>query len=520
MKSLLVLFFIVCFIYTINVVSDKLGFSNEDPAEIATETAQQLSKSLAQTSTEQEVISLFSDKSFRYIPDAENAFAESKKILERAGSVGETEFENANNKLEVLKSRVTVTLDKFREIQLSDETARQEIENLLQTELSFANDLQETIQAQRNGGNWQEPYAKTKALRESLKLSALPEKLSELDKKNTLLGQVKFLHELVDSTKEDIRTIWATQSDQLNSAETPSEAVLGYDLQTLQILKNRLAMILDKVDATDFQDDNAKQKITEAFELETALADTLSAAVDAKLYGEDHQPALNQVKPLYKSVSDAGNQLRDLERDIESVNKPPEPVKEPVEQSAETVVKNDTPAEIPRDDAPTATLNDEDKAVVKAYLEKKQPLLAADFGREVCGLSTPLVRNEPTEQMEKYIDLMASGVDYSAPTNPALAKAVAACNNYFGAEALIANYYYNLKKENHADGLLDNVANVLDKASMIGDAGKVEEFYSEQRKAESEIKQLAAWSGAELFDSYTEAKVKLTGTAVRDILFK
>lgn len=517
MKKLLV---IIILIGAIHAVLDNFGFFKEDPAQVATETAQQLSESLTNTSNEDEVISLFRRKSHRYIDDAKNILEKTESSLQASNYTTQEKFANDINKIQVLQSKLNVTLNKFGEVTLSNEKARQDISQTFETELALTNAITDAINAKTTGGIWATPFAKAQILLKDLNFIKQTDELADSSAdKQAAHKNIQFFREQLIEVRNTAEEIVKAEQAQIDSPETVSP----YDLQAIQLLRNFVEHKMDKIDATDFQYDVVRQKFIEAYELEAAMTDNLIWALELKSAGEDEQAALTETKNLIERYNDVIAELQQMKVDAEAGKNPAE---QPIlvdNQPTTTPAQTEAPA-TPAAPAAPATLEeilpDEDKADVKAYLERKQPLLAAEFGREVCGLSTPLVSNEPTENMEKYIGLMASGVDYSAPTKPGLARAVAACNNYFGAEALIANYYYNLKKEKHSDGLLDNVANVVEKASMIGDAGKVEEFYSEQRKAESEIKRLAAWSGAELFGSLTEAKIKLTGAGLKNMLFK
>ena len=529
MKFILNLILFVLVAYGFVSCMNRSGILNEDAEEVADSTKQELTKKLGNLSSEQEIIKLFRRMAIEEVSNVEYVFNNTKSVLHRSGTLTNADFDNELNRIQVIRKKCTVILEKLREVELTDEEARQEVVKILENELEFADNLEAAIKLRISDADFREPLSKTRMLWGSLSVAELPNKFSKLyDENNTLYDRVKFFRYVRNDIVGDLGEIFRTTDEQLNGKENFSEIVSACDLQSLQLQKTRVQMILDKAVETDFQYEHVKEKFIEALELELAISDGLTATLEARINGEDWQPAWAQVNDLIQFSKATGKIMREIEDAVEDGKEPPnqrveELVQQKREHEQERIKREEEKAQQNAPQSPPViaeSLNDEDKAAVKAYLESTQPLVLFSFGQEIFNISTPLASNDP-EKLKMYAEALSrAGGRYSNPNNAGAAKAQELCEKYFMTEALIADYYIKLKEENKSDGLIDDLANTLGKAKMIGGVGDLNKLYSLQSDTEAEIKRLATWSGAELYGSWTEAKIKITGNAWKDMIFK
>lgn len=496
--SLILIFFVGMAIIT---VVDKAGLFNSDPDEVLAETTEELSKALNRTKSEQDKIDLFHKQSSEYIISCASVFRNVKSSLNSSNYRTAEDFDNDINKAQVLQNRITATLNKLSEIELSGDEQRQQLSTILQTELALTENLLESINVKISGGNWRESFAKARMSQEILKLLSLPEELTLPDsKKKNLYDRVKFFREKSGYVKNAVEEMLKDKSEQFKSADAPSEAESSFDLKTLQLLRKHAEITLTTINEADLHYGVVKQKFVALIETEIAMTDNLTVAIEAKSRGEDWQAYLTAIQTLsenFKAIIDELKEIEDKIQGGENLEQPAQSEKTSPENQPQT-----KPAQMPEEIFPES-----DKAVVKDFLERKQPFVIVDFGKDMFNVSTPLASNEP-KKLEKYMNAVGNSIEPLPNTNrPGLLKAVQACNAYLESEALIAFYYYSLKEESHADGLLDKIGNISGKAALIGNADKLKELYSLQDKAEKEIRSLAKWSDATLYDSIDEAEL-------------
>ena len=140
------------------------------------------------------------------------------------------------------------------------------------------------------------------------------------------------------------------------------------------------------------------------------------------------------------------------------------------------------------------------KADVKEYLEKTQPFAVTDFIQSQAGITGPLANGEVKALATHafFMDAMAQRASKDIPKYGEIARQVAI---YFDCESKIAQFYYQLKKDNK---------NTLDKVvGVIGTGAQTPDAYKQQSAAEDEIEAAAKWCGADLSSFYEQEAIKL-----------
>ena len=377
MKGCLSLILILCCLFAISETLDNFGFFNKNPEEVAKNIEQELSEALEKTTTEQEVIELFHRQSFDYIRDSENLFDIVKSSLNSPSHLTAEDFANDINKVQVLKSKLTVNINKLNESGLSNEEQYQELLKIFESESALTDSLSEAIQNKISGGNWHEPFAKAQMLKEELKLLPLPEEFATFTaEKYALYDKVEFFYRRSGYTRYVVAENLKIKTAQFNSAESPSETELSFDLQTLQILKERNEILQDQIAQTDFKYDSVKQKFFAAFDLETAMTDALAEEIYAKLYGEDWQPASLETQELIESFDAVKKELKEMGDNIKGGKNPEAQVEENpalVENQAQEGTLQGEKVKEEKPQSSEENLPESDKEAVRVYLEKTQP---------------------------------------------------------------------------------------------------------------------------------------------------
>ena len=507
MKGCFSLICVICLLFALFSLFDNFGFFNKNPQEVSEEIAQELSEGVAKAKNEEEILLMFALKSSECQRDFENFFDDAKYHLESSNYTTEEHFANDINKIQVIKGKLTPTIEKFREVELSNEEERQYISECLEMEMKLTDSLLESVQSKIDGKDWQEPLAKTQMLRSNLTLLQLPKNFEALNRRGDLYDKVNSFRNFGFYVKRDVEEIIELENNQLNSEVTRS-----YDLQNLQALNSRIKIILGKTQETDFRYESVQQKLIEAFELEGKMIDNLMALIDAKSYGEDWQPYLVETQALLKNYEVADNAINEMKAAIKSGKNPEEQNEEKQNEVSQTPQEN-TSGEEPLKDENRLNLgefSDKEREDIKNYLERVQPFVVIAYGKDHWGINTPLASNDP-QKLENYAcSIVYAENFYEGEETFAVKKAKEICRNYFASEALIAMYYVALNEKSSSDGLLDNLANVAKKAGLISHAGDIKKLYELQDESEKEIRRLANWSGADLYDSVTEATIKIT----------
>ena len=313
--SLILIFFVGM---AIIMLVDKAGFFNSDPDEVLVETTEELSKALNRTKTEQEKIDLFHKQSTDYIISCASVFRNVKSSLNSSNYRTAEDFDNDINKAQVLQNRLTATLNKLGEIELSDDEQRQQLSTILQTELALTESLLEAMNVKINGGNWRESLAKARMSQEILKLLSLPEELTLPDnKKKNLYDRVRFFREKSGYVKNAVEEMLKDKSEQFKSTDAPSEAESSFDLKTLQLLRRHAELTLTTINEADLHYGVVKQKFSALIKTEIAMTDNLISAIEAKSRGEDWQEYLTAIQTLSENFKAIIAELKEMEDKIQ-----------------------------------------------------------------------------------------------------------------------------------------------------------------------------------------------------------